>query len=85
MIEYSSEGLKLLYTKLLKHRDELLKMFENLNQINGFSEDCSTSKLHKLIAFLFKISSNASDENVCIMYHIVYLKMKLVLKLTIFS
>ncbi|XP_063982057.1 serine-protein kinase ATM [Diachasmimorpha longicaudata] len=58
----SIEGLIHLRRQLSEHRDELQRMYKDLEKLRGFAEDCAASVLHRLTYRLIKLteSSNVS-------------------------
>ncbi|KAF7998580.1 hypothetical protein HCN44_010988 [Aphidius gifuensis] len=62
-VNCSLEGILHLKNKLLNRRDELKIMYSDLDNIRGFAEDCISSKIHRLIYHLIKLSES-SDLNI---------------------
>ncbi|PSN31644.1 hypothetical protein C0J52_20491 [Blattella germanica] len=54
---YRAEGLKHLRTQLSEKKQELSMIYNDLNDMRGFSEDCSRSLLHQLIIMLVELTS----------------------------
>lgn len=50
------EGLKYLCKSLSEQKDELKRLYENLANLRGFSEDCEKSLLHQLTCMLVELT-----------------------------
>ncbi|KAF7996223.1 hypothetical protein HCN44_001855 [Aphidius gifuensis] len=62
-VNCSLEGILHLKNELLNRRDELKIMYNDLDNIRGFAEDCISSKIHRLIYHLIKLTES-SDLNI---------------------
>ncbi|XP_034946679.1 serine-protein kinase ATM [Chelonus insularis] len=55
--EVISELAKVLHDK----KDELIQMYKDLEKLHGFTEDCRSSLLHRLIYKLMKLTENSNE------------------------
>lgn len=56
------EGLKNLHRMLADRKEELREMYENLDGMRGFSEDCHESLLHRLVCMLVELASEQNSD-----------------------
>ncbi|XP_015117607.1 serine-protein kinase ATM [Diachasma alloeum] len=56
----SIEGLVHLRKQLSEHRDELQRMYKDLEKLRGFAEDCASSVLHRLTYRLIKLTESSN-------------------------
>lgn len=57
-----TEGLRYLKSQLAKNKPQLKQLYEELQTVRGFSEDCQRSILHRLICQLVTLALSADSE-----------------------